>query len=61
MISEERSTLPLPWLAALIAAAWILLIVLRFASPAKPLPVESFPAPTPAPAEMLNPGPAGIS
>ena len=59
MISEERSSLPLPWLAALVAAAWVLLIVWHFTSPADRLPVESIPAPTPA--EILNPNPGGVS
>jgi hypothetical protein len=59
MISEERSALPLPWLAALILAAWVLLIVWHFASPVGRLPVESIPSPTPA--EILNPNPGDVS
>ena len=63
MISEERSTAPLPWLAALLAAAWGFLIILQIASPARPLPVEavSQPAPSPTPANGLNPDPASVS
>ena len=63
MISEERSTAPLPWLAALLAAAWIFLIILQIASPARPLPVEAvpLPAPSPTPANGLNPDPASVS
>jgi hypothetical protein len=63
MIDEQRSANPLPWLATLIAAAWAVLIILHFASPAKPLPVESFPPPASPPAapEVLNPEPGGVS
>lgn len=63
MISEERSTAPLPWLAALLAAAWVFLLILQIASPARPLPVDVVPAPAPSPppANGLNPDPAGVS
>ena len=63
MISEHRSTAPLPWLAALLAASWAFLLVLQIASPARPLSVEALPAPasSPTPANDLNPDPAGVS
>lgn len=63
MISEHRSTAPLPWLAALLAAAWVFLLILQIASPTRPLPVESLPAPAPSPtpANELNPDPPSVS
>lgn len=48
MISEEKLTAPLPWLAGLTAFVWLVLVALQIFMPAKPLPVEALPAPAPA-------------
>lgn len=48
MISEQKSTAPLPWLAGLTAFVWLALVVLQVFLPAKPLVVEPAPAPPPA-------------
>jgi|GEM_PF-4553738 len=48
MISEEKLTAPLPWLAGLMAFVWIALVVWQFFTPAKPLAVQILPAPPPA-------------
>ena len=50
MISEEKLNAPLPWLAGLMALAWLALVALQIFLPAKPLAVENLPAPSPAPA-----------
>ena len=48
MISEEKLTAPLPWLAGLTAFVWLALVALQIFIPAKPLPVEVPPAPASA-------------
>ena len=50
MISEEKLNAPLPWLAGLMAVAWLALVAMQFFLPAKPLAVENLPVPSPAPA-----------
>jgi len=50
MISEEKLNAPLPWLAGLMAVAWLALVAMQIFLPAKPLAVENLPTPSPAPA-----------
>jgi len=50
MISEEKLNAPLPWLAGLMAVAWLALVAMQIFLPAKPLAVENLLAPSPAPA-----------
>lgn len=48
MISVEKLTTPLPWLASLTVFVWLVLVALQIFMPAKPLTVEALPAPAPA-------------
>lgn len=47
MISEEKLTAPLVWLAGLTAFVWLVLAAMQIFTPVKPLAVEILPAPSP--------------
>lgn len=45
MISEEKLSAPLPWLAALSVLVWLAVVALQIFMPASSVVVESIPAP----------------
>ncbi len=48
MISEEKLSTPLPWLAALSVLVWLAVVALQIFMPASSVVVESLPAPATA-------------
>ena len=47
MISEEKLSAPLPWLAALSVLVWLAVVALQIFMPSRPVVVETLPAPAP--------------
>lgn len=48
MISEEKLSAPLPWLAALSVLMWLAVVALQLFMPSSSVVVETIPAPVPA-------------
>jgi hypothetical protein len=48
MISEEKLSAPLPWLAALSVLVWLVVMALQLFMPSSFVMVETLPAPAPA-------------
>jgi hypothetical protein len=48
MISEEKLSAPLPWLAAQSLLVWLAVVALQIFMPSSPLMVETLPAPAAA-------------
>jgi hypothetical protein len=51
MISEEKLSAPLPWLAALSVLVWLAVVALQIFMPASSVMVETLPALAPAVSE----------
>lgn len=47
MISEEKLSAPLPWLAALSVLVWLAVVALQIFMPSSSVVVETLPAPAP--------------
>jgi hypothetical protein len=48
MISEEKLSAPLPWLAALSVLVWLVVVALQIFMPSSSVAVETLPAAAPA-------------